>query len=443
MINAPIKNPLSYEMQLAAKVLERVCDQKQSLPSALNAVCAAPRANNARGAVQDLSYLSMRQLAAAEAILTSLMPRQPIASLRYLLTIALVLLLDQKKRYTEFTVVNQAVEAASQLRIHAANAVTNGVLRNFLRQRHTLSQKLAEAPNTLWNFPLWWIEELRAAYPDKWERILTISNQPPPMSLRVNQTKIEPSDALEMLSAQAIHAISLGATALRLDKPLPVTQLPGFAQGLLSVQDAGAQRAVALLDIKNGMRVLDACAAPGGKTGHLLETAAVEVYALEIDAKRAQRIQENLARLPFYTGAKAHIIVDDASTPERWWKGQPFDRILIDAPCSASGIVRRHPDIRWLRRAEDIKNLVVQQRALLSALWPLLAIGGKLLYATCSIFPQEGEMQAQWFEKTQKDAVRLQAPGQFLPDVITSKEGRLLDDHDGFYYALFEKCLPH
>lgn len=436
-----MKNPLSYEMQLTAKVLERVCDQKQSLPNALNAVCLASRANHARGAVQDLSYLSMRQLAAAEAILISLMPRQPATPLRYLLIVALVLLLDQKKRYTEFTVVNQAVEAASQLRIHAANAVSNAVLRNFLRQRHALSQKLAETPNTLWNFPLWWIEELRAAYPEKWEHILTISNQSPPMSLRVNQVKIEPSHALEMLSTQATHAISLGATALRLDKPLPVTQLPGFAQGLLSVQDAGAQRAVPLLDIKNGMRVLDACAAPGGKTGHLLETAAVEVYALEIDAERAQRIRENLARLPCYAGAKAHIIVDDACTPERWWNGQPFDRILIDAPCSASGIVRRHPDIRWLRRAEDIKNLVAQQRALLLALWPLLAIGGKLLYATCSIFPREGEMQAQWFEKTQKDAVRLQAPGQILPDVLTSKEGRLLDDHDGFYYALFEKCL--
>lgn len=438
-----MNNPLSYEMQLTAKVLERVCDQKQSLPNALNAVCLASRANNVRGAVQDLSYLSMRQLAAAEAILISLMPRQPATPLRYLLIVALVLLLDQKKRYMEFTVVNQAVEAASQLRLHAANAVTNGVLRNFLRQRNELTQKLASAPNTLWNFPLWWIEALRTAYANEWEHILTISNQPPPMSLRVNQVKIEPSHALEMLATQAIHATSLGTTALRLDKPLPVTQLPGFAQGLLSVQDAGAQRAVPLLDIKNGMRVLDACAAPGGKTGHLLETAAVEVYALEIDAERAQRIKENLARLPCYAGAQAHIIVDDASTPERWWNGQPFDRILIDAPCSASGIVRRHPDIRWLRRAEDIKNLVAQQRALLCALWPLLAVGGKLLYATCSIFPQEGEMQAQWFEKTQKDAVRLQAPGQILPDVVTSKEGRLLDDHDGFYYALFEKCLPH
>lgn len=443
MINASMKNPLSYEMQLTAKVLERVCDQKQSLPNALNAICATPRANNVRGAVQDLSYLSMRQLAAAQAVLTSLMPRQPAAPLRHLLVVALVLLLDPEKRYTEFTIVNQAVEAASQLRAHTAKAITNGVLRNFLRQRSELSQKLAETPHTLWNFPLWWIEELRTAYPDKWEHILTISNQPPPMSLRVNQAKIDLPHALEMLSTKAIQATSLGATALRLDKPLPVAQLPGFAQGLLSVQDAGAQCAVPLLDIKNGMRVLDACAAPGGKTGHLLETAAVEVYALEIDAKRAQRIRENVARLPFCSGAKAHIIVGDASTPEHWWDRQPFDRILIDAPCSASGIVRRHPDIRWLRRAEDIQNLVAQQRALLRALWPLLAIGGKLLYATCSIFPQEGKMQAQWFEKIQKDAVRLQAPGQFLPDVVTSEEGRLLDDHDGFYYALFEKCLPH
>jgi 16S rRNA (cytosine967-C5)-methyltransferase len=225
---------------------------------------------------------------------------------------------------------------------------------------------------------------------------------------------------------------------------VPVAELPGFAEGDVSVQDAGAQLAAALLDVAPGQRVLDACAAPGGKTGHLLELAdGLDVVALESDPARATRIGENLVRLC----QSATVCVGDAAKPDAWWDGRPFDRILADVPCSAAGIVRRHPDIRWLRRAADLKTLAALQRDIVSALWACLKPGGKLVYVTCSIFPTEGETQARWFESHLQDAIRLHAPGQLLPASPDAAPAGGFDpgvsplplDHDGFFYAVFQK----
>lgn len=440
---------LAQALALAAQVLSRVREQGQSLPVALQAVCPVNASSNVRGAVQDLAYISVRCLASSEAVIKKLMKRAPAVPLRDLLSVALALLLDKIPRYADFTVVDQAVMAAANLKMYAHKGVVNAVLRNFLRQRTELESLLHKTETTRWNFPIWWINKLRAAYPKDWQQLLAISNQEPPMVLRVNLRLISMAQAVENLRLVGIEANVIGYAALKLKKAVAVNRLPGFEQGLFSVQDAGAQLAVPLLDVKDGMRVLDACAAPGGKTGHLLEIAKIEVCALEIDAQRAQRIQENLTRLQIVSGAKACVLVADATMPVTWWDGALFDRILVDAPCSASGIVRRHPDIRWLRRSSDVQSLVQQQRDILMALWPLLAPGGKLLYATCSVFPEEGEQQAQWFEKQQADAVRLHTCGQLLPKSLEQRENVVrevgevgdVDDHDGFYYALFEKRL--
>jgi 16S rRNA (cytosine967-C5)-methyltransferase len=250
------------------------------------------------------------------------------------------------------------------------------------------------------------------------------------MTLRVNRRRISVPQYLDRLASEGIEARHLGDTAVRID-PRPVAEVPGFSEGLASVQDAGAQWAARLLEVADGQRVLDACAAPGGKTGHLLELAEIEVLSLDNDSARLGRIRENLERL----GVSAVICNADAGDPQSWWDRRPFQRVLLDAPCSASGVVRRHPDIRWNRRPSDLPKLAAQQGRLLDGLWQVLETSGKLLYATCSVFRDENESTVEAFLARQPDAhvVQLQpgAPegGRIRPD----------DDHDGFFYALFEK----
>ncbi len=279
--------------------------------------------------------------------------------------------------------------------------------------------------------------------------MLATGNTQGPLTLRVNARRSTVDAYLQVLHDHHIDATRAGDDAVRLATPMPVDRIPGFDDGVVSVQDAGAQLAAQWLGARDGMRVLDACAAPGGKTGHLLERANLELVALESDATRARRIGENLQRL----GLTAEVRIGDAGAPAKWHDDidQPFDRILADVPCSASGIVRRHPDIRWLRRAADIPALVAEQRRILAALWPLVKPGGELLYVTCSIFPDEGELQAQWFGDKYQDAVRLDAPGQLLPTAARAPadapEGSRAGpggtgsnpDHDGFFYARFQK----
>jgi len=268
---------------------------------------------------------------------------------------------------------------------------------------------------------------MRSASPQQWREILAAGTQPPPLTLRVNLARTSVDDCLASFAAAGLDAVRVGPQAVKLTRPLPVAQIPGFAEGLVSVQDAAAQLAAPLLDLQDGMRVLDACAAPGGKTGHMLESARVQMLALDSDPQRLLRIDANLRRLQL----PAELMHGDASARD-WWDGRPFDRILADVPCTASGIVRRHPDIRWLRRKDDAQRLAGLGERILDNLWQMLAPGGKLLFVTCSIWPRESEQQAAAFA-ARHGASRLQAPGQLLP--VAGEEA----DHDGLFYALFQK----
>lgn len=433
---------LAYRLHSAAAAVADV-RAGNALPSALARLFAARQTPPpARGAIQALSYLAMRQRGTIDALLALLanQPPQP-ALLHGLLTCALGLLLDQHDRaYDAFTVVNQAVEAAAaDVGIHHAKGAVNAILRRFLRERATLLPQAQKIPSGAWNYPVWWIDRLKDVYPHQWQAILLTGNTAPPLTLRVNRRRSTVPDYLHMLACNGVGAHQIGPTAVRLDQPVVVTQIPGFSAGLVSVQDAAAQLAAPLLDLRDGMRVLDACAAPGGKTGHLLECADIDLLALDHDPQRLQRIEENLQRLQL----RAQLKSGDArygyiAAPARasdWWDGQAFDRILADVPCTASGIVRRHPDIRWLRRKTDTTQLATLSAQILDNLWHMLKPDGKLLLVTCSLWPQESEQQAAAFA-ARHHAVRLSAPGQLLPT------GGVDTDHDGLFYALFQKTGP-
>lgn len=375
-----------------------------------------------RASAQDLVYGALRRYGRGDAILAQLMTR-PLADaeVRSLLLAALYRL--DTRPDAAHTVVDQAVEAAGQLARGAFRGLVNGVLRNYLRRQDEILEKLA-GDEAEAGHPAWWLKRLRAAYPDDWPAIIAAGNAQPPMCLRVNRRRSARDDYRQHLAAAGIAATPVAAAGLLLARPQPVDALPGFAAGLCSVQDAGAQRAAELLAPVAGERVLDACAAPGGKTAHLLESADIDLVALEVDARRARRIDDNLARL----GLAATVRIADCRNVAAWWDGRPFDRILADVPCTASGVVRRHPDSKWLRREKDIAGFARTQREILAALWPTLAAGGTLLYATCSLFPEENARQVAAFSGARADVVLL-AEEQLLPR----------EEHDGFYYALLRK----
>jgi 16S rRNA (cytosine967-C5)-methyltransferase len=429
-----------------------------ALPAALQAVFASVPEGSvaaARGAVQDIAYRTMRRLATVDWLIAKLVKKAPPPHVACVLACSLALLIDDEANaaYAPFTVVDQAVSTiAARREFSFAKGLVNAVLRNFLRERETLLKAAQVDEVARWNYPAWWLDAVKRAWPDAWQAVLAAGNTQGPLTLRVNARRSTVDAYLQVLHDHHIRASRAGDYAVKLDTAIPVDRIPGFSDGVVSVQDAGAQLAAQLLDVRDGMRVLDACAAPGGKTGHLLELAKLQLVALESDASRARRIGENLRRLKL----DAEVRIGDAGAPSTWHDvlDQPFDRILADVPCSASGIVRRHPDIRWLRRASDIPALVAEQRRILDALWPLVKPGGELLYVTCSIFPEEGELQAQWFENRYQDAVRLDAPGQLLPSAARapadtsagSDAGHSADpsagansDHDGFFYARFQK----
>ena len=444
------EDSLAYALDAAATVIGAL-RAGAALPAALLAVFSAratpqraeaqaeqhtdrPLKSDWHGATQDIAYRTVRALALSDALIAELVPKAPAPRVRDLLACALALLNAADMPYTAHTVVDQAVTAsAASTETAFARGLINGVLRNFLRNRDALLARVQRDPVARWNYPRWWIDAVKRAAPDDWERLLAVGNTQAPLTLRVNSRHTNPEAYLARLTEAGFAAELAPPSGVRLSKAVPVDRLPGFNDGVVSVQDAGAQQAALQLGVANGMRVLDACAAPGGKTGHLLELANIDLVALESDATRARRIGENLQRL----GLRAKVTVGDAGDPvARWWDDRPFDRILADVPCSASGIVRRHPDIRWLRRPEDLPALVREQRRILDALWPMLASGGELLYVTCSIFPEEGEEQARWFERSREDAVRLNALGQLMPTVALDGSG---PDHDGFFYARFQK----
>lgn len=338
--------------------------------------------------------------------------------------------------YAPHTVVNQAVTAAAGQRSLASyKGLLNACLRRFLRERDEIEAAVADLPEAQWNHPRWWVEQLHRAYPDHWQEILAAANLPAPMTLRVNTRRASREQVRDAFQAAGIATAVVGQVGLVLAEPRPVTQLPGFAEGWWSVQDAAAQQAATLLAVRDGERVLDACAAPGGKTAHVLELAEVEMVALDADATRLARIDQNLDRLGLQSD-RVTLTAADASDLDAWWDGRPFDAVLADVPCTASGIVRRHPDIRWLRRAQDVGRTAKLQARIVDALWRTVAPGGRLLYVTCSVFPEEGERQAQAFARRHADAQRRDAPGQLLPVAVNATPEA---QHDGFFYALFAK----
>ncbi|MBX3619500.1 MAG: 16S rRNA (cytosine(967)-C(5))-methyltransferase RsmB [Rhizobacter sp.] len=433
--------PLSQLISHTADAVQAVRAGK-SLNDAL-ARCPA----EARPGTQALAFEVMRALGAAQALRAKLAPKAPPPAVDALLITALALLwpgVEDGAGYAPHTLVDQAVEAAKR-RAKASAAFVNAVLRRFLRERDALVAALVADPVVRYNHPRWWIERLQADWPAQWQPILEANNRRPPMTLRVNLRHGSLEAYRERLVEAGMSAQAVGAQALQLAAPVPVTQLPGFAEGDVSVQDTAAQLAAPLLigpGLPAGARVLDACAAPGGKTAHLLELADLDVLALDADASRLARVHDTLQRLSL----TARTVAADARTPAAWWDGRPFDAILLDAPCSASGIVRRHPDVRWLRRASDIPSLARTQAELLDALWPLLAPGGRLLYCTCSVFKAEGQDVIDAFLQRQTDAsrpARPASPGHLLPLPDNPGNGGAPGSGaspDGFFYALLAKA---
>lgn len=435
--------PLWQLLQHSAAALQAVAAGK-SLTAQLTGVPAALRPG-----VQALSFQVMRQWGRAKALRVLLASRKPPPAVDALLCCALALAWDDAQApYPSHTLVSQTVEAARRQRQTQAQAsFINACLRRFLREREALVAQTEADPQARWNHPLWWIARLQHDHPQHWSLLLERAQQAAPMTLRVNLQRGTVAQYQQRLLAAGLGAgLAVGPCGVQLAQAVPVHQLPGFDVGDVSVQDAAAQVAAPLLlqglPERPGLRVLDACAAPGGKTGHLLEMRPdAQVLALEIDAQRCARIHQNLERL----SVQARVLQADASDPQQWWDGQAFDAILLDAPCTASGIVRRHPDVRWLRRPEDSAQLAQTQQALLERLWPLLAPGGRLLYCTCSLFRTEGDEVLAAFLRRNTEARLLPSPGHLVPSVVPvglSLGDNGLGEHDGFYYALLEKTDP-
>ncbi|HEX6265508.1 MAG TPA: 16S rRNA (cytosine(967)-C(5))-methyltransferase RsmB [Burkholderiales bacterium] len=410
---------LAQALRDAARMVARVAGGRS---------LADERIQPPRAALLDLTHGTLRRYGRGQAIVQELSRRgQPDVLVQALLWCSLYAL--DSGRYADYTVVDQAVRACGLLERWNAKGYVNGLLRSYLRQRGSLEARLRADPEARYQHPGWWIGIVRAAYPRCWEDVLAAGNDHPPMALRVNRRRASAPEYAARLAAAGIAAKGLGDEAFLLERPLPVERLPGFAEGEVSVQDAGAQRAARCLDLAAGQRVLDACAAPGGKSAHILESADVALTALDIDAERCGRIARNLERL----GLSASLRAADCTRPESWWDGVPFERILADVPCSSSGVARRHPDLKWLRRATDLPAFAARQAAILDSLWQVLVPDGKLLYVTCSVFPQENEELVDSFVARASGARRLPLadgqPAQWLPG----------PQHDGFYYALIQK----
>lgn len=385
-----------------------------------------------RGAIQDLSYGVLRFYGQLDALLALLIKKSlNDVHIKYLLLVGIYQL--QYSKAPPHAVVDHAVSAARSLSGGKwRQGLVNAVLRNFLRQRTKLLKQVMESEVARYSHPQWWIDKLRLQYPHSYQKILEANNQRPSMTLRVNRQKINVDEYLSLLEENGLSEQRIWDNAVQLIKPVAVEKLPGFSAGLVSIQDAGAQLAAPFLDVRSGMRVLDACAAPGGKSTHLLEMANIELTVLDNDPERLARVEQNLNRIQVNA---TKLICGDAAQPAQWWDGKPFDRILADVPCSASGVVCRHPDIKWLRRERDLQQFSANQQKILNTLWSILTKRGKLLYATCSIFAEENKLQIEAFLSQHPNARQLtlthtnMIEGQLLPN----------SQHNGFFYALLEK----
>jgi 16S rRNA (cytosine967-C5)-methyltransferase len=427
---------------LAARVVEQVVVHARYLDAALTETLSAlPRAQARDAAlVQEMSYGTLRwfdQLAAIAALFLDKPLKAKDQDVYALLLVGLYQL--QFMRVARHAAVQETVEAATALKKPWAKNLLNACLRAALREAARAQAAIAANPSAAFSHPAWLLEEIKHQWPENWAAILVANNERPPMVLRVNRLRQSRDQYLARLAQAGLPASAhpFSETAVVLESPVGVSELPGFTEGDVSVQDAAAQLAAPLLDARAGERVLDACAAPGGKTGQLLEQAVqAELVALDREPARMKLIEENLARLKL----SAKTVIGDAANPAGWWDGQGFDRILADVPCSATGVIRRHPDIKIRRRPGDLPRLIATQEQILEGLWPLLKPGGKLLYATCSILPDENEDQITAFLRRHPDATE---------DVLTTEAGRaravgrqILPGEagmDGFYYARLRK----
>ncbi len=424
----------------AALVLARVVSEGESLQSALAAESEALELKD-RPLFKELCYGSLRWAPRLEFFLTQLMrrglrKREPVV--HCLLLCGLYQLLEM--RLPAHAVIDQTVEATRALNKSWASKLVNAVLRRMQREQASFEAQIAARPVVHYAHPAWMIEILKQDWPGHWQQILDANNARAPMTLRVNRQRQSRQAYLDRLRDLEIEAVILEECpdGVTLEKAMDVDRVPGFCDGDVSVQDGAAQLAAGLLDLAPGHRVLDACAAPGGKTGNILEaeTGLEQLVAMDIDADRLDRVAENLARLHLV----ATLVVGNAADPAKWWDEQPFDRILLDVPCTASGVIRRHPDIKVLRRAADLSALVTRQAELLDRLWPLLSPAGKLVYATCSVFQRENAEQVANFVSRHEDAVSIPIAAEwgiasgFGRQVLTGDSGM-----DGFFYACLVK----
>jgi len=426
---------------LAARILVDVNVRGASLTDALLARLNSLPDIKDQALVQEICYGVCRWWWRLDAVL-SLLLEKPLkdkdADIKHLMMIGLYQL--EYMRVPDHAAVAETVAACVALKKAWSKNLVNAVLRNYQRQSEQLLARLRDNPVAEFSHPQWFINAIKTGWPQRWQTILQENNARPPMVLRVNLLKTQRPDYMNQLTAAGIksHAVAYNNCGIILDQPQPVSQLPGFQDGLVSVQDGAAQLAAALLQLAPRQRVLDVCAAPGGKTAHILESqpALKELVAVDIDTERLEKVSDNLQRL----GLTAHVVAGDGQKPEQWWDGDTFDRILLDAPCSATGVIRRHPDIKQLRKPADIQRLVENQQDVLRAVWPLLKSGGMILYATCSVMPQENEQQIRDFLHAQPDArhvninkswgIALEYGRQVLPGQ---------DKMDGFYYACLTK----
>ncbi|MFK3843958.1 16S rRNA (cytosine(967)-C(5))-methyltransferase RsmB [Serratia sp. NPDC087055] len=415
---------------IAAKAIGQVLDQGQSLSTVLPSL-QKTISDKDRALLQELCFGTLRVLPQLEWCIQQLMAKPMTGkqrTLHYLLMVGLYQLLYT--RIPAHAVLAETVEGAVALKRPQLKGLINGVLRQFQRQQEELLQRAANN-DSRYLHPSWLLKRIQQAYPAQWEQIIGANNQKPPMWLRVNRLHHSREDYLQLMEQAGIAAVphTEYRDAVRLLAPCAVTDLPGFADGWVTVQDASAQGCVDLLDPRDGEQILDLCAAPGGKTTHILEAAPkAHVMAVDIDEQRLSRVKENLQRLRLHADVK----LGDGRTPQQWCGDKQFDRILLDAPCSATGVIRRHPDIKWLRRDSDIADLAALQAEIIEAIWPHLKTGGVMVYATCSILPAENAEQVAAFLQRHADARLVetgndQQPGrQNLPHP---------EDGDGFFYA--------
>lgn len=408
---------------LAAHLLSEVRDGV-SLTQALSTVQIENRA-----AAQSLSYDALRFKPKILEALKPFLRKELEPEVEDLFLLALCTqFAESQNQYTAYTLVNETVNAAQKsLRTRHAKGLINAVLRRVLEKPEVLMIDVLEA-----QYPSWWVKILKKAYPQNLVPILEANLRPAKMFLRVNCQKISKQHYVTQLQNAGIPTQEIpmewqirAPEAIALQDSMPVHLLPGFREGLFSVQDLGAQIAAHLIAPKDKEYILDACSAPGGKATHLLELADITLDVLEVSESRMEKVKENLLRLNLH----ANLLVGDASQPNTWWSNHLYDVILADVPCSATGIMRRHPDILYLRRSADIIELQKLQRKIIFELWQLLKPGGRMLFITCSILPEEGELQLEWFLKNLQDALRLECLGQILPDKW----------HDGFFYGMLQK----